>query len=135
MNTASVNPYRRWVPLALGLALVFGISTGWRLVGTPTPAFDYVRAVLSPAGLAALCVMALDDGPRRARWLVALILTLVSLDLVNHPHFLPLGLLGLTAAAVATAAAFAARKHLAVAGTLVCCASISASLLIGLSAR
>jgi hypothetical protein len=98
--------------------------------------FDYVRALLVPAGLGALCVIALVSHPgRRARWLVPLMLASVVFDVVRRPHVLGLSVLGIMAAVVATVACLKDRKHLAVAGTLICSASISVSLLIGLSAR
>jgi hypothetical protein len=97
--------------------------------------FDYVRALLVPAGLGTLYVIALVSHPGRARWLVPLMLASVVLDVVRRPHVLGLSVLGIMAAVVATVACLKDSKHLAVAGTLICSASISVSLLIGLSAR
>jgi hypothetical protein len=90
MIAAGTSPVSRWGPVAVGLTAAFGISAGWRLAAAPTPTLDYARAVLSPAGLATLCVIALVRSPRRARWLVPLILCGVLLDVVNHPTFQPL---------------------------------------------
>lgn len=133
MSSAKGNLWARSLPVAVCLAVPVGIFWGWRLASAATPTFDYVRALASPAGLTALCVVALLKSARRARWLVPLLLTFVLLDVVNHPHVPALTVLGLVAAVMAAFASLVGRKRLAIAGILICGPSMSASLVMGLS--
>lgn len=131
--TTRISP--RWAPAAVCLTIAIGIAVGWCLTPAAKPTFEYVYAVLSPAGFAAMCISAALRSPRHAGWFVPLALTLVLLDVVDSPQVPALTALGLVAALVATISSLAGRKRLAIAAVLICCTSASASSLIGLSDR
>jgi hypothetical protein len=109
-----------------------GFAAGWFVPRVPAATFGHVYAVLSPAGLAGICITALLGSSERARWLVPLVLVAVVLNVVNHPHVSSLTAVAVAAGAVASATTLCRRNRIAIVGTLVCCASMSASLLIGL---
>ena len=57
----------------------------------------------------------------------------VALSVLNHPHIPALSVVAIAAGGVAIASTLLQQKRLAIAGSVVCCAGISTSLLFALS--
>lgn len=124
----------RWVPALLLVVAAAGIAFGWWMQLSRARSFAYVYAVLSPALLAALCAqILLSHTSQRHRWRVPALLGLAIAAIATHPHVPALSALSITAAAVAVWAGFQGRKAAAVAGTVIACVALSASLLLGLA--
>jgi hypothetical protein len=122
------RPGTRWLPPAFGLTVAAGIVAGWGF--RPAPTFDEVYAVLSPIGFGAICVSSLLNGAKPARWVVPCSLVLVMATTALRAHVASLTALGIAAGVLAILTSLRGRRYPAIAGVLLCCASISASLFI-----
>lgn len=118
----------RWLGF-VALVLVAGFAVGWFLRPPVARYFDYGYALISPLGLAALCIGVIAQKRSSARWLGPLLLLAIMLSVLLRPHNFMLSAIGVASGLLAIASIFVARPRLAVAATTVCGASITASLL------
>ena len=112
-------------------ALFTGLAIGWLVVPSGESAFDYLYSVASPACFGAICVEALLRGGRAASWVPLLLLAVFVLDIARRPHVPVLSALGLAAGAVVGIAALRGHQRTAVAGTVVSCVLLVATLIGG----
>lgn len=82
------HPQARWRRSAFALTIAFGIVAGWVLLPAQTRTFDEIYAVLSPLGLAALCVAVLLQRAKHAWWVVCLLLVLLVASVLARPPLL-----------------------------------------------
>jgi hypothetical protein len=112
--------------------VLLGIALGWLFVPQQWRSFDIVYALVLPVCSAALCTHTLLSRTKHRSWLVPLQLVALMATLAQHPHVRALCAVSIAAGSLAMIASFCGRKYPAVACTLVCGFSISASLLIPL---
>ncbi len=123
------------VPLAV-VAVVAGIAIGWFM----RPSYDgimfrYVYAVLHPAFFAAFSIAALRRDAKVARWLVALMLAALLLDIAQGSHAPVLSAVAVASGALALVATLLRKRRLAIVTTALCGASFAATLVAGLLLR
>jgi hypothetical protein len=126
-----VRPSARWVLASFTIAA--GISIGWFLKPIDARTFDLAYPIISSIGSAVLGVSLLVDKVAHARWAVPLLLGMFMTTVSVKPHVVALSTVGIAAGVIASFAALFDRKAVAIVGTLLCCASIGASLFIGLT--
>jgi hypothetical protein len=123
---------RAWI---LALVAAVGLAAGWFLVRHHGRSFEYVYAVLDPACMAAMAIGLLHRQAKQSRWLVPLLLLGAMVDVAIHPHAPLLTAVGLATGVVAIFGSLCGHNRSAIVATLLCCTSISASLLVGLLNR
>jgi hypothetical protein len=123
------------VVLMLAIVVFSSIAVGWFMSPGQAHAFDYVYALLHPAGFAAMAIMALRRNAKSAPWLVVLLLVVCLLDVAQGPHTPGLSAFSIAAGAIAVGATILRRNRLAQVGVVLCAASLAASLVSRLLLR
>ena len=113
----------------LAVVALAGVGTGWFMHPDQAKTFDYVYAVIHPALFAGMCITALLQDVKQARWLVALLVVVLLLDIAKGPQIPMLSALTLAAGALAMVSTFRSNRRVAIGATAVCCASLAAALL------
>jgi hypothetical protein len=133
--TSTMLPPTRPMLIAFALVAAAGLAAGAFIRPDQGRAFEYAYALIEPACLGAMCIFLLHRRPDHSGWLVPLLLIGVMLNVANRPSLPVLTAIGCAAGVLAIIGAVRGHRRSATAATLVCCASLTSSLLAGLLDR